>query len=894
MRFDTNKCLIGGLLAACTTGAAFAQGGLDCASAVAAMDGDNAYDNTAGTVDLDHTGLCDPGPYGTDTNFNTVWFMWTAGTTDTYTVSNCNTAGNSDSRISILGSCDPASVVACNDDGVGCAAYSSIVTFAADAGVTYYIAIGVFSETTVGAPGTFSIAAGGGGGGGGGGDCCVANPGTVCCSDQTCCDTVCAADAYCCTTEWDQVCADAAVTSCTICGGGGGGGGGCGTGGDCCIANPGTTGCLDATCCNTVCGADAYCCATEWDQICADAALTMCAACGAGQCTLPAFSQAEVELCGEDTNGGCNGGGLNEPTTVTNSIGGTFFSSTATRDTDWYGFTVTEGTEVTISLYSYIPSFCAIVDSASCTVVGAVSAGTCPSVATSCLGPGAYYVVALPSAFADFACGGALGNEYVLEISSIPCTFTPPAGDNCAEAVQAVIGANAFDNMNANTSFGDVTCGFGGVAFSKDVFFTFSPTVADAYTLETCSGSAPFDTGIEVWDGCPDAGGVMLFCNDDGTGCAAYSSSLIADLFDGFTYVIRVGGWDGATGATELMITQGAPQGPENDDCANAGVAVVGSNPFDTANSTTDGPNPTDPSCGAFGGGFFNDVWFTFTGPSTGNFLFSTCAAGWDTRLDIYDACGGVLVGCNDDADSGACGLASEVTIPCVSGTAYTVRIGGYGAGNFGSGNLDISLVDGGGGGGTGLTCDNPLPLAAGDNAFNRAGATVDLDFAGYCDMGPYGTETNWNCQFFAFSPTESGHYVFSTCGLATHDTRLSITTTCDVTSVVACNDDGAGCAGFTSIMEADLACGTSYIVAVGGYTGTTALGAGTLNVSVVGGSPCAPACLADFNNDGLRDGLDMTVILSNWGGPGGDVNGDGVTDGLDMTVLLSGWGACP
>lgn len=55
-----------------------------------------------------------------------------------------------------------------------------------------------------------------------------------------------------------------------------------------------------------------------------------------------------------------------------------------------------------------------------------------------------------------------------------------------------------------------------------------------------------------------------------------------------------------------------------------------------------------------------------------------------------------------------------------------------------------------------------------------------------------------------------------------------------------------------------------------------------------------APACPADFNGDSVRNGLDLTVILSNWGGPGGDTNGDGVTNGLDLTVLLSGWGPCP
>ncbi len=48
---------------------------------------------------------------------------------------------------------------------------------------------------------------------------------------------------------------------------------------------------------------------------------------------------------------------------------------------------------------------------------------------------------------------------------------------------------------------------------------------------------------------------------------------------------------------------------------------------------------------------------------------------------------------------------------------------------------------------------------------------------------------------------------------------------------------------------------------------------------------------VADLNHDGVVDGLDMTVILSNWLGTGaGDINGDGVVDGLDLTVVLSGW----
>jgi len=94
--------------------------------------------------------------------------------------------------------------------------------------------------------------------------------------------------------------------------------------------------------------------------------------------------------------------------------------------------------------------------------------------------------------------------------------------------------------------------------------------------------------------------------------------------------------------------------------------------------------------------------------------------------------------------------------------------------------------------------------------------------------------------------------------------------------------------------------CRLSCADAAGQFVLTESLGASftaqwVVQLNGTNGVNCgAPSCPADFNNDGLRDGLDMTVILSNWGGSGGDVNGDGTTDGLDMTVLLSGWGACP
>ena len=47
----------------------------------------------------------------------------------------------------------------------------------------------------------------------------------------------------------------------------------------------------------------------------------------------------------------------------------------------------------------------------------------------------------------------------------------------------------------------------------------------------------------------------------------------------------------------------------------------------------------------------------------------------------------------------------------------------------------------------------------------------------------------------------------------------------------------------------------------------------------------------ADFNGDGVVDGVDLAALLANWGMPGfTDLNDDGTTDGADLASLLANW----
>ena len=70
-------------------------------------------------------------------------------------------------------------------------------------------------------------------------------------------------------------------------------------------------------------------------------------------------------------------------------------------------------------------------------------------------------------------------------------------------------------------------------------------------------------------------------------------------------------------------------------------------------------------------------------------------------------------------------------------------------------------------------------------------------------------------------------------------------------------------------------------------------------------GCPVEPECgLADLNCDGVVNGLDLLILLENWGacdaaGPPGrnpedcpaDLNGDGLVNVLDLLLLLENWG---
>ena len=52
----------------------------------------------------------------------------------------------------------------------------------------------------------------------------------------------------------------------------------------------------------------------------------------------------------------------------------------------------------------------------------------------------------------------------------------------------------------------------------------------------------------------------------------------------------------------------------------------------------------------------------------------------------------------------------------------------------------------------------------------------------------------------------------------------------------------------------------------------------------------------ADISVDGIVNGVDLAIVLSNWDavGSSADLTGDGTVNGADLGIILAAWGNCP
>jgi len=192
--------------------------------------------------------------------------------------------------------------------------------------------------------------------------------------------------------------------------------------------------------------------------------------------------------------------------------------------------------------------------------------------------------------------------------------------------------------------------------------------------------------------------------------------------------------------------------------------------------------------------------------------------------------------------------------------------------------------------------CGFATAVTVGTYAFNTNGATNSaLAIAASCTDGA-GATLNKDV-WFRFVTECNGTATVSTCGLAAFDTRLvvyanGVACPTAASTVIACNDDAAGCAALTSTVTFPCTDVGQYYLRIGSKS--VVGGSGSINFTC---TPSAPPCPSDIDGNGAVDGGDLAALLGSWGtcaGCAADIDGNGSVDGGDLAALLGAWGACP
>lgn len=350
----------------------------------------------------------------------------------------------------------------------------------------------------------------------------------------------------------------------------------------------------------------------------------------------------------------------------------------------------------------------------------------------------------------------------------------------------------------------------------------------------------------------------------------------VADFYDDHSSVVN-------PGAVYTMTV--SPTHVSGDLCSNPLPMPTGNFVGCTLTATPSIGSVT--TCGLGGGGQGSDVWFRFSPTCTGNATIDTFGSDFDTVLSVHtdcpDASGNYSIACNDDAGFSAPNQrVSLVTFNFTAGHSYLVRVSGY---NGASGQFTLRplLLYGV----SNDECSGAPTVAVGTHTFNNCSATTTPSSVSL------GSDHD---IWYRFIAPAAGQYSFDTCG-SSFDTVVTVfagsQTLCQQ-QLLAQNDDsfnfcGSSGTSLQSMVSLAMTQGQSVMIRVGGV-GTTAFGAGQLQVSPVATCPC------DFNANGTLSVQDLFDFLSAWfaGNSAADFNGQTGVSVQDIFDFLSCWfGGC-
>ncbi len=540
----------------------------------------------------------------------------------------------------------------------------------------------------------------------------------------------------------------------------------------------------------------------------------------------------------------------------------------------WY--TVTgSGSTLTASLCPSTPTFDSVLIVMTGTpdgltvVAGNDDAGTtlCPassslSVASWCSVAGATYYVWIST----FSSTSAPTNAFTLRISdngtscsgattASQCSPLVPAPGAIGESEPAYGPAfdEGCDSFAAANQFKDlVGIGYPGTNVYGTARNWGPARDADAWRFQaassdTLSVSITSQTSVQVAIQQLGAGGVCPVVTTLATSALSQRCtpvSVSAAVTAGTWYAVRIiatqplsttsfgGTAPGATSVNYIgSVTLGGP--PLNDNCAgatlitSAGTGVAGT----TGNNAAAGLDGPATACGT---AVDRDAWYSFQPNATGSWDISTCTGtAFDTVLEVFDACGGSSVACNDDTAGCGSGLQSKISTTLSSAINYRIRVCSKGFPAAGGAFTLVVVPTPPGNDACGVNMASfTLPGTGGSVSGNLTSANSEGNAASSCMSG-----TGQKDVYYYFTPSNSAPWTFSTCGAPDVDTAISVHTACP-TSLVSnqlgtdCIDQGCGTGNLSKATFSDLVAGTPYIIRVALWSSSATPGPFTLTVN--------------------------------------------------------------
>lgn len=331
-----------------------------------------------------------------------------------------------------------------------------------------------------------------------------------------------------------------------------------------------------------------------------------------------------------------------------------------------------------------------------------------------------------------------------------------------------------------------------------------------------------------------------------------------------------------ATAAAALCFAPLATAAPANDNFA-AATPISDFEDFVRGTNTGATKEPGEPAHATNPGG--RSIWFSWTAPEDGTYIFQTFGSTFDTLLAIYsgnDVASLVEITSNDDAQTlGRPTTASRVEFFATAGTMYAVAVDGF---NGKQGRVGLGWRPG---------LANDLFDHA-ESISGEVGQAHGTNFDAFTEPEEPSPSDSASSVWYEWEAPTSRLVKFSTLG-ARFDTVVGVYTGSNVAALtmVASNDDdplfrccASSFVGFNAIA------GTTYKIAVGGWRGQqgdftlswSPLILGTAGNDTLVGTSGVEEIRGLLGNDVLR-GLGGTDVIvggnghdRSFGGPGNDV----------------------